>query len=81
MFELLRENRDVDDAPDAPELLVKDGAVEFQNVTFGYLPERTILKNVSFKVPAGRTLALVSCETKSNDGFFRYNFMCRIFFK
>lgn len=59
MFELLREHRDVDDVPDAPDLEVKDGSVEFDNVTFGYQPERLILKNISFKVPPGKTLALV----------------------
>lgn len=60
MFDLLKESRDVEDVPNAPNLIVKQGHVQFQNVTFSYLPERTILKNVSFEIPPGKTVALVS---------------------
>lgn len=59
MFDLLRENQEIIDAPGAGPLIVNKGQVEFANVTFGYTPERTILKNVSFTVPPGKTVALV----------------------
>ncbi|XP_001605354.2 ATP-binding cassette sub-family B member 6, mitochondrial [Nasonia vitripennis] len=59
MFDLLRETHEVVDAPGAGPLIVNRGQVEFSNVTFGYTPERIILKNVSFIVPAGKTVALV----------------------
>ncbi|XP_063984581.1 ATP-binding cassette sub-family B member 6 isoform X2 [Diachasmimorpha longicaudata] len=59
MFELLREEQEVIDAPGAGPLIVKRGKVEFSNVSFGYAPEKIILKNVSFTVPAGKTVALV----------------------
>ncbi|WP_435310272.1 ABC transporter ATP-binding protein [Primorskyibacter sedentarius] len=36
-----------------------DGSVEFRNVTFGYNPEHPILRNVSFRVEPGQTVALV----------------------
>jgi ATP-binding cassette subfamily B protein len=36
-----------------------DGSVEFRNVTFGYRKNLPILKNVSFKVNPGETVALV----------------------
>jgi len=36
-----------------------DGSVEFQNVTFGYVPGQPILKNVSFRVNPGETVAVV----------------------
>ncbi|MCB1493755.1 MAG: ABC transporter ATP-binding protein [Rhodobiaceae bacterium] len=36
-----------------------DGSVEFRNVTFGYNPEIPVLKDVSFKVASGETVALV----------------------
>ena len=50
---------DVKDAPDAlaPETI--DGAVELHNVTFGYEPGIPILKEITFKVEPGETVALV----------------------
>ncbi|CAG9854344.1 unnamed protein product [Phyllotreta striolata] len=59
MFDLLREEQEVIDAPGAGPVLVRKGEVEFNNVTFGYLPEKLVLKNVTFSVPAGKTVALV----------------------
>lgn len=59
MFELMREEEDIIDAPDAPELAVVRGGIDFSNVTFGYTLDRTILKNISFSVPPGKTVALV----------------------
>ncbi|CAG9102471.1 unnamed protein product [Plutella xylostella] len=59
MFDLMRVDSDVKDAAGAPELRVRGGAVEFKHVSFGYGPEKLILKNVSFKVAAGTTVALV----------------------
>ncbi|KAJ8682800.1 hypothetical protein QAD02_018592 [Eretmocerus hayati] len=59
MFDLLQEDPEVVDAPGAGPIIVNKGNVEFNNVTFGYTPERIILKNVSFVVPPGKTVALV----------------------
>lgn len=59
MFDLMREDQEIIDAPDAHELEIARGGVEFSNVTFGYSPERIILKNISFDVPPGKTVALV----------------------
>lgn len=59
MFELLDVNADVKDSPQAVELNTTQWGVEFDQVCFHYQPEREILKNVSFKVPAGKTLAIV----------------------
>ena len=60
MFDLMKEEQEIIDVPNASPLSVKRGAVEFQNVSFGYLPERLVLRNISFTVPAGKTTALVS---------------------
>jgi len=60
MFDLMREEQEVTDAPGAGPLSLKRGIVEFQNVSFGYIPDRVVLKNISFTVPAGKTMALVS---------------------
>ncbi|CAH1132045.1 unnamed protein product [Ceutorhynchus assimilis] len=59
MFDLLRQEQEVVDAPNAKALEAKEAGIEFKNVTFKYTPEKTILKNVSFSVPPGKTVALV----------------------
>lgn len=59
MFDLMRVDSDVRDAAGAPDLLVRRGGLEFKHVSFGYGPERLVLKNVSFKVAPGSTVALV----------------------
>ncbi|KAH8358778.1 hypothetical protein KR093_002463, partial [Drosophila rubida] len=59
MFELLREEEEIVDAPGSAPLLTAGGGIEFTNVTFGYSPEKTVLRNVSFNVPSGKTVAIV----------------------
>jgi len=59
MFELLGQDREVADRPGALPLRVVGGAVEFRDVHFGYDPRRSILKGVSFTIPAGKTVAVV----------------------
>ncbi|MBX3490948.1 MAG: ABC transporter ATP-binding protein/permease [Parvibaculum sp.] len=59
MFDLLQVPPEIRDAPNARPLEVKGGELVFENVGFFYDPDRRILDNVSFRVPAGRTLAIV----------------------
>jgi ATP-binding cassette subfamily B protein len=59
MFSLFGVEAEIKDRPDASELAVSRGEVEFDRVDFGYDPRRQILEGVSFKVPAGKTLAIV----------------------
>lgn len=59
MFELLSVNAEVKDSPEAKKLEPKQWDVEFENVNFQYNPDRKILQDVSFKIPAGKTLAIV----------------------
>jgi ABC-type transport system involved in Fe-S cluster assembly fused permease/ATPase subunit len=59
MFGLIDTPAEVTDAPGAAPLRVQAASVRFENVRFGYDPEREILKGVSFEVPAGTTLAVV----------------------
>jgi len=59
MFDLLDTGAEVVDAPDAQPLAVSAGRLAFDNVRFGYEPDRAILKGVSFTIPAGGTLAVV----------------------
>ena len=59
MFHLMDEPEEVADAPGAPALIVRRPSVVFDNVVFGYDPDRTILHGLSFEVPAGHQVAIV----------------------
>ena len=59
MFQLIDENAEVKDAPGAAPLLASSGEVRFEHVDFRYEPNRQILFDVSFAIPAGRTIAVV----------------------
>jgi ABC-type transport system involved in Fe-S cluster assembly fused permease/ATPase subunit len=59
MFDLLDEGQEVADLPGAPALVVSRPVLAFDNVVFGYEPDRTILNGLSFEVPAGWQVALV----------------------
>jgi ATP-binding cassette subfamily B protein len=59
MFDLTDTPAEVVDAPGAKPLAVTDGHVQFEDVAFGYEPERIILKGVTLDVPAGTSLAVV----------------------
>ena len=59
MFGLLRENREIQDAPDARALKPGPCSIRFDHAGFSYEPRRQILHDVSFEIPAGRSLAVV----------------------
>jgi ATP-binding cassette subfamily B protein len=59
IFELLDIPLEISDKPDAKPITDVRGRVEFKNVTFGYNPERPILRNISFVAEPGQTIALV----------------------
>jgi len=61
MFTLMDKEREVADAPDARPLRLEAAPLEvrFEHVDFAYDPARPILHDVSFAIPAGRTVAVV----------------------
>ena len=59
MFNLLAENEEIKDKPDAVELIAGEAAVRFEGVNFSYESNRRILFDVSFDIPAGRNVAVV----------------------
>lgn len=59
MFTLIDTRPEVNDHPGAPPLSLGNTAVEFDNVHFGYEPDRKILKGLSFAIADGETLAIV----------------------
>jgi len=59
MFRLLDENKEIQDKPGAQPVAIVGGAVRFEHVNFGYDAKRQILHDVSFEIPAGKTVAVV----------------------
>ena len=62
MLNLFNEAPEVVDAPDAKPLIVGVGEIAFEDVSFIYDPEKPAsarVKNVSFTIPGGKTVALV----------------------
>lgn len=59
MFELLDVHSSISDDPGSPDLKVEKGVVEFDRVSFSYRADRQILKEISFTVRPGKTLAIV----------------------
>ncbi len=59
MFRLIDTAVEVEDIPGAPALVIRQPTVAFEDVVFGYEPDRTILKGLTFDVPAGSNVAIV----------------------
>ncbi len=59
IFEVIDVPVDIEDKPNAIDPQEIDGSIKFENVTFGYLPNQPILKNINFEVKPGETVALV----------------------
>ncbi|MCC2636058.1 MAG: transporter related [Ramlibacter sp.] len=59
MFTLMEKEREIADKPEALPLRADDWTVRFDHVHFAYEPARPILHDVSFEIPAGKTVAVV----------------------
>ncbi|MGE4283816.1 MAG: ABC transporter ATP-binding protein [Clostridia bacterium] len=59
VFELLDTEPDIIDKKDAKEIVEAKGEIIFQNVSFGYISEKSVLKDISFHVKPGKMIALV----------------------
>ena len=59
IFTIIDEDSETPDKPDSKELKNTDGVVNFCDVEFGYVPEKTILKDISFNADSGKTIAIV----------------------
>ncbi|MDF3033090.1 MAG: putative multidrug export ATP-binding/permease protein [Alphaproteobacteria bacterium] len=76
MFDLLTIPEEIQDKPDAPPLKVSGGEIVFDHVSFSYGPDRPILKDISFHLPAGKTIAIVGASGagKSTIGRLLFRF-------
>jgi ATP-binding cassette subfamily B protein len=59
LFGLIEENTEIKDAPGAAPIVVGGAEVRYQHVDFSYESNRQILHDISFTIPAGRTVAVV----------------------
>jgi len=62
MFRLLDAHREIEDAPDAPALVLHKADVRFSGVEFSYDSTRQILHGVDFEIPSGHTVAVVGAS-------------------
>lgn len=76
MFKLMDTAVEVEDLPGAPALIASPPTIAFEDVVFGYEPERTILHGLSFEVPSGARVAIVgpSGAGKSTIGRLLFRF-------
>jgi subfamily B ATP-binding cassette protein MsbA len=59
VFEVFDIQPDVQEKPDATRLPRLEGRITFEHVTFGYQPERLVLRDVTLDVAPGEVVALV----------------------
>ena len=74
MFALLREQAEIEDAPGAGPLQLDGAQVAFEGVSFAYDPRRQVLKDVTFTVSAGRTVAIVGASGSGKSTISRILF-------
>ncbi|MFT4136973.1 ABC transporter ATP-binding protein [Microbacterium sp.] len=59
VFALLDEEEQEPDADDAPALVDGAGVIEFEHVRFSYSPDQPLIRDLSFRVEPGQTVAIV----------------------
>ncbi|KAG9315175.1 iron-sulfur clusters transporter ATM1 [Chiua virens] len=74
LFTLQTENAPVADKPGAQPLALRGGSIHFENVNFGYHPDRPIFRDLSFTVPGGKKVAIVGPSGCGKSTVFRLLF-------
>jgi len=73
-MDIFKEDQEVKDSAEAKSLEVKTGNIEFRDVHFSYVPEKSVINGVSFTVPAGKTVALVGPSGAGKSSIVRLLF-------
>ncbi|WRT69765.1 iron-sulfur clusters transporter ATM1, mitochondrial [Kwoniella shivajii] len=74
MFNLQGLDSSITDKPNTKPLALRGGEIRFENVNFGYHPERPIFKDLSFTIPAGHKVAIVGPSGCGKSTVFRLLF-------
>ncbi|RTZ58028.1 MAG: metal ABC transporter permease [Gammaproteobacteria bacterium] len=74
MFDLLEEPTEIMEKPDARPLVVDKGEVRYEHVDFAYNPDRQILFDVTFTIPAGKKVAVVGTSGSGKSTLARLLF-------
>ncbi|KAG7191805.1 Iron-sulfur clusters transporter atm1, mitochondrial [Scheffersomyces spartinae] len=74
LFQLQNYPIKIKDAPGAKPLNITKGEIKFENVSFGYHPDRPILRNASFTIPAGEKVAIVGPSGSGKSTILRLVF-------
>ena len=74
LFALLVQVPTIQDAHDAAELVVSEGRIDFDQVSFHYDPQRPIIENLSFSVAPRRKLAIVGSSGAGKSTLFKLLF-------
>ena len=77
VFEIFDVRPEIQDAKDAVEIPEIQGRVEFRNVTFGYEPNKPVLKNINFEVKSGEMIGLVGHSGAGKSTII--NLLCRFY--
>jgi ABC-type multidrug transport system fused ATPase/permease subunit len=59
IFELIEVQPDIEDRPDARDLPAIKGEIQFNNVSFGYEPDKDVLHDINLTIRPGETVAIV----------------------
>lgn len=74
LFKLQENDVVIKSKPGAPPLNLTKGEIRFENVTFGYHPDRPILRNASFVIPGGEKVAIVGPSGSGKSTILRLVF-------
>jgi ATP-binding cassette, subfamily B, bacterial len=71
MVEIMKLPYDIKDAPTAKDIMVKEGKITFENVSYAFNETRSVLDNLNVEIKAGEKIALVGASGAGKTTFIR----------